>query len=76
MTKFFLIDDHDDDRRKQPDRRINFAPTTFPVYTRQGNWIRKECRKTPERRIKNIDVKESYISNEQFKELFDANSGE
>jgi len=71
VSKFvFVIEDDFEERRSQPDRRADFVPTTFPVFTRQGTWIRKECRKTPERRVENINVSESQIDPEQFKELF------
>jgi len=49
---------------------VDFSPTTFPVYTKQGTWIRKECRKTPERRVDNINVSETNINAKEFEELF------
>ena len=70
MNKFILIEDDYQDRRSQPDRRVDFAPTQFPVFTKQGTWIRKECRKTPERRVRNINVAETNIDVEEFKQLF------
>ncbi len=65
-----LIEDEYSERRTQEDRRIDFNPTTFPVYTKQGTWVRKECRKTPERRIDNMNVSETELDAHEFKELF------
>ena len=70
MNKFVLIEDECNERRSKPDRRVDFSPTTFPVYTKQGTWIRKECRKTPERRVDNINVSETNINAKEFEELF------
>ncbi|MDW3094757.1 MAG: hypothetical protein R8G33_03700 [Gammaproteobacteria bacterium] len=69
MTQFkFIVEDKE--RRVREDRRLNLNPTTFPVFTTSGTWIRKECRKTPERRIENINVTETQIEDEEFNELF------
>lgn len=68
MNKFKLIES--EERRGLSDRRVEFAPTSFPVFTKQGTWIRKECRKTPERRVDNINVSESLVDDEEFKEIF------
>ncbi|MFK7793740.1 MAG: hypothetical protein AB8B89_00180 [Gammaproteobacteria bacterium] len=57
-------------RRESEDRRLNINPTIFPVFTKSGNWIRKECRKIPERRIDNINVTETRLKDEEFNELF------
>lgn len=70
VNKFVLIEDDNNERRNQSDRRVDFSPTTFPVFTKQGTWVRKECRKTPERRIDNINVSETHINAAEFKELF------
>lgn len=72
MNKFVVLPPEDEilERRKKTDRRADFKSTTFPVFTKQGTWIRKECRKTPERRVENIDVAEASIDAEEFKELF------
>ena len=77
MYKFVLINEEYqekeekyEERRRSKDRRVDFVPTTFPVYTRNGTWVRRECRKTPERRIDNINVAETHIDAEEFKELF------
>tara|TARA_R110002096_G_scaffold318888_2_gene513172 strand:- start:91 stop:321 length:231 start_codon:yes stop_codon:yes gene_type:complete len=72
MTKFKKAsnDKKKEDRREKQDRRLNFNPTTFPVFTKSGTWIRKECRKTPERRIDNINVTETKLKDDEFKELF------
>ena len=71
MSKFvFVVENDFEERRNQPDRRTNFTATTFPVITKQGTWIRKECRKTPERRVDNINVDETQVDAEEFKELF------
>ncbi len=58
------------DRRVKEDRRLNILITIFPIFTKSGTWIRKECRKTPERRIKNINVAETQMKDEEFNELF------
>lgn len=69
MVKYIKIADSDDstDRREKEDRRLNINPTTFPVFTKRGTWIRKECRKIPERRIENINVTETRLRDEEFK---------
>ena len=58
------------ERRTDEDRRSEFSPTNFPVYTETGSWVRKERRNKPERSLQNIDVKENEILEEEFKELF------
>jgi hypothetical protein len=72
MEKYKYIFDDDDiaDRRVNEDRRLNVLITTFPIFTKSGTWIRKECRNTPERRIKNINVAETQMKDEEFNELF------
>jgi hypothetical protein len=72
MTKYKKIADNDEagDRRNKEDRRLNLNPTTFPVFTKSGTWIRRECRNMPERRIDNITVTETDIKDEEFEELF------
>ena len=71
MVKFITIDDTENhDRRDKPDRRLDLNPTTFPVFTTSGTWIRRECRKTPERRLNNIDVTETNVRDDEFNELF------
>jgi hypothetical protein len=72
MTKVIKIvgSNEDADRREKEDRRLNINPTTFPVFTRSGTWIRKECRKMPERRLENINVTETHLRVEEFNELF------
>ncbi len=72
MIKYIKIVDtsEDEDRREKEDRRVNLNPTTFPVFTKSGTWIRRECRKVPERRLENINVTETKIKDEEFNELF------
>ncbi|MFK8027971.1 MAG: hypothetical protein AB8C40_07910 [Gammaproteobacteria bacterium] len=72
MIKYIKIVDtsEDEDRREKEDRRVNLNPTTFPVFTKSGTWIRRECRKVPERRLENINVIETKIKDEEFNELF------
>lgn len=71
MNKFVLIEeDKHTDRRQNQDRRVEIAPTKFPIFTKEGAWIRRECRRMPERRIENINVTETEIKVEEFKELF------
>ena len=72
MTKYIkIVDDCESgDRREKEDRRAHFNPTTFPVFTKNGTWIRRECRKTPERRLENINVTETKMRDEEFDELF------
>ncbi len=72
MIKYIKIVDtsEDEDRREKEDRRVNLNPTMFPVFTKSGTWIRRECRKVPERRLENINVTETQIKDEEFNELF------
>lgn len=66
-----IVDNNiDGNRREKEDRRVNLNPTTFPVFTKSGTWIRRECRKVPERRLENINVTETQMKDEEFKELF------
>ena len=58
------------DRRDETDRRQADGPTTFPVYTACGNWVRRDRRNTPERRVQSIDVVEDQLLEEEFKDLF------
>ena len=64
------IYDTDKERRNASDRRSEFTPVKFPIYTEYGTWVRKECRKSPDRRINNINVSEKYLLDDEFKELF------
>lgn len=70
VNKFVLIEDDLNERRETSDRRVDFTATTFPIFTKQGTWVRKECRKTPERRIENLNVTETQLDAQEFKELF------
>ena len=70
MVNYKKIAESDANRREKEDRRLNINPTTFPVFTKSGTWIRKECRKIPERRIDNINVTETRLRDEEFNELF------
>jgi hypothetical protein len=72
MVKYIKFVDikEDADRREKEDRRLNLNSTTFPVFTKSGTWIRRECRKTPERRLENIKVIETQMKDEEFNELF------
>lgn len=58
------------ERRNESDRRTALGPTNFPVYTACGNWVRKDRRNIPERRLDSIDVTEDRLLEEEFKELF------
>jgi len=72
MTDYKKITNSDvnADRRINEDRRVNTDPTTFPIFAESNTWIRKECRKTPERRLKNISVTETHLKDEEFNKLF------
>ena len=65
-----LENDAEDDRRNESDRRQVLGPTNFPVYTACGNWVRRDRRNIPERRLQSIDVAEDQILEEEFKDLF------
>ena len=65
-----LIDQEDNERREEQDRRAELSPTAFPVYTECGTWVRKERRKMPERRLQNIDVCEDQLQEDEFIDLF------
>ena len=58
------------DRRNDADRRQVLGPTNFPVYTACGNWVRRDRRNMPERRLQSIDVAEDLLLEEEFKHLF------
>ncbi len=70
MRRHLKIASSSKERRTEIDRRLDFYSTKFPVFTCNGTWIRKECRKTPERRLSNINVDETHIKDDEFKELF------
>lgn len=67
-----LIDQEDSERREEQDRRAELSPTSFPVYTECGTWVRKERRKMPERRLQNINVCEDQLQEDEFTDLFKA----
>ena len=70
MKLHLKIDNDKQEKRTEIDRRQDFSTTKFPVFTDNGAWIRKECRKTPERRLRNISVNETHIKAAEFKKLF------
>lgn len=59
----------DDERRKGDDRRNLSRSVSFPYKTREGLVILKDRRKTPDRRLNNIEVGESPIDEEEFFEF-------
>ena len=65
-----LDKDSDSERRNDADRRNEIGPTNFPVYTACGNWVRKDRRNIPERRLDSINVAEDQILEEEFMNLF------
>ena len=71
MSKFlFIVEDDFQERRSAEDRRSEITETKFPIFTKHGTWVRKECRKRPERRVENINVAETQLDAQEFKELF------
>lgn len=65
-----LENDADGDRRNETDRRQVIGPTNFPVYTACGNWVRKDRRNMPERRLHSINVAEDQLLEDEFMSLF------
>ena len=58
------------ERRKAGERRKNEAIAQFPIITALGICVRKDRRKTPDRRLSNIVVHETSIKEEIFDMLF------
>ena len=59
----------EDERRKGEDRRNLSRSVSFPYKTKEGLVILKDRRKTPDRRVNNIEVEESQIDEDEFFEF-------
>lgn len=57
-------------RRKSHERRRQESIVQFPIITTQGIWVRNDRRKVPDRRLSNIQVRETNIKEEVFAALF------
>ncbi len=69
MSKKDDSDQKEDERRAGGDRRILNKSVSFPYKTKEGLVILKDRRKTPDRRLSNIEVVDSEIDEEEFIEF-------
>jgi len=58
------------ERRNTNDRRTSMQAAQFPIITRGGVCVRKDRRKTPDRRVAKIEVDEAFVRDEVFEMLF------
>ena len=69
MSKKQDSDQKEDERREGGDRRNLHKSVSFPYKTKEGLVILKDRRKTPDRRLSNIEVEDSEIDEEEFFEF-------
>ena len=60
------VDQDEAERRSTQDRRDFLRHRTFPIKLSNGIVVAKDRRKTPDRRLNNIDAQETEIDEEEF----------
>ena len=60
------VDQDEAERRSTQDRRDFLRDRTFPIKLSNGIVVARDRRKTPDRRLNNIDAQETELDEEEF----------